>query len=243
MKNVIVTGASRGIGKAIAIELARRGYRVALNYKNSEKEAEAIMEKINNSEIFKGEAYIYKADVSKYDEVKKMVDNFAGKFGKIYGLVANAGIYIRKDIWEMSIEDWHRTMDVNLSGAFYLVKASLPYISQGSIVFISSQLAFKGSPSSVAYSASKAGILGLMRSLALQLAPNIRVNAVAPGTIDTDMIANYTPDKRKKRENEIPLKRIGKPEDVAHVVSFLLSEESSYITGATLDVNGGLYIR
>ncbi len=240
MKNVVVTGASRGIGRAISIDLAKRGYRVALNYNKSLEGAEKVLKEI---EEFGGKAQIYKADVSSYSEVEEMVKRFYGDYGEIYGLVINAGIYIRKDIRSMSIEDWHKTMDVNLNGAFYLVKASLPYMDEGSIVFISSQLAFKGSPSSVAYGASKAGILGLMRSLAIQLAPKIRVNAVAPGTIETDMIAGYTPERRKKREEEIPLKRIGKPEEVAKVVSFLLSKESSYITGATIDVNGGLYIR
>ncbi len=240
MKNVIVTGASRGIGRAIAIELAKRGYRVGINYNKSEKEARELANIINEKY---GEAHPYRADVSSYQEIKNMVDSFYNDFGEIYGLVANAGIYIRKIMREMSIEDWKRTIDVNLNGAFYLVKASLPYISHGSIVFIASQLAFKGSESSVAYGASKAGILGLMRSLALQLAPDIRVNAVAPGTIDTNMISTYTPKQRREREEKIPLKRIGKPNEVAKVVAFLLSEDSSYITGATIDVNGGLYIR
>jgi len=240
MRNVIVTGASRGIGRAIAIELAKRGYRVAINYASSQDKALEVLERIKK---IGGEAEVYRADVSSYSQVEDMVSKFYRKYGKIYGLVANAGIYIRRDIRDMSLEDWHRTMEVNLNGAFYLVKAALPYMEKGSIVFVSSQLAFKGSPSSVAYSASKAGMLGLMRSLALQLAPHIRVNAVAPGTIDTEMIANYTPERRKRRENEIPLGRIGKPEEVARAVAFLLDDESSYITGATLDVNGGLYIR
>ncbi len=240
MRNVIVTGASRGIGRAIAIELAKRGYRVAINYASSQDKALEVLERIKK---IGGEAEVYRADVSSYSQVEDMVSKFYRKYGKIYGLVANAGIYIRRDIRDMSLEDWHRTMEVNLNGAFYLVKAALPYMEKGSIVFVSSQLAFKGSPSSVAYSASKAGMLGLMRSLALQLAPHIRVNAVAPGTIDTEMIANYTPERRDRRENEIPLGRIGKPEEVARAVAFLLDDESSYITGATLDVNGGLYIR
>ncbi len=240
MKNVIVTGASRGIGKAIAITLASEGYRVAINYRENRENALKVLEEIRQNG---GEGEIYQADVSLYDEVEQMVKDFHSKYGRIYGLVANAGIYIRRNIMEMSIEDWKRTMAVNLDGAFYLVKASLPYLeTHASIVFIASQLAFKGSISSVAYGASKAGMLGLMRSLALQLAPNIRVNAVAPGTIDTDMIAGYSPEERRKREEEIPLKRIGRPEEIASAVSFLLSEKASYITGATLHVNGGFFI-
>ncbi len=240
MKNIIITGASRGIGRAIAIRLAREGYRVAINYYRNDEAAKDVLRLIEQEG---GSGELYQADVSRYEEVEAMVKKFYSAYGKIYGLVANAGIYIRRNIREMSIEDWKRTMDVNLNGAFYLVKASLPYLEHhASIVFISSQLAFRGSPSSVAYSASKAGLLGLMRSLAIQLAPDIRVNAIAPGTIDTDMISNYTEEERRKREREIPLGRIGSPEDIANVVSFLLSEDSSYITGATIDVNGGFYI-
>ena len=240
MKNVLVSGASRGIGRATAIALAKRGYRVGINYFKSESEARKL---INEIREFGGEADIYRANIAIYEEVKEMVSNFHENYGKIYGLVANAGIYLRRDIWSITPDEWKRTIDVNLGGAFNLVKASLEFLdSPSSIVFVSSQLAFKGSKDS-AYSASKAGVLGLMRSLALQLSSRgIRVNAVAPGTIDTDMIKNYTPEQRKKRESEIPLGRIGKPEEVARVIAFLISEESSYINGATVDVNGGLYI-
>ncbi|AGB04710.1 dehydrogenase of unknown specificity, short-chain alcohol dehydrogenase like protein [Aciduliprofundum sp. MAR08-339] len=241
MKNVIVTGASRGIGRSIALELGKRGYRVLVNYNNSERDALQVVEQINSTG--RGEAIAYQANVASFEETRNMIEDFTSSFGPIYGLVANAGIYIRRKIYDMGIEDWQKTMDINLNGAFYLVKAALPHMSSGSIVFVSSQLAFKGSSSSVAYSASKAGILGLMHSLALQLAPGIRVNAVAPGTIETDMISNYTPEQLNERAHEIPLGRIGRPEEVAEVVAFLISENSSYITGATIDVNGGLYMR
>ncbi len=239
MKNVLVTGGSRGIGRAIVYRLAKDGYRVAIIYHKSENRAREIMEKIREAG---GEAVIYRADVSSYSDVKGVVDDFCKNYGEIYGLVLNAGIYIRKNIRQMSLEDWDKTIKVNLYGAFYPIYAALGCMTQGSIVFISSQLAFKGSKSSVAYGASKAGMLGLMRSLALQLAPAIRVNAIAPGTINTDLIKDYTPEQRRKREEEIPLGRIGTPEDIASVVSFLLSDDSRYITGATIDVNGGLYI-
>ena len=240
MKNVLITGASRGIGRATAILLGTHGYRVGINYFTSKEKA---MEVKNIILAHGGEAEIYRADVSTYSQVEGMVRDFSEDFGKIYGLVANAGIYIRRNIREMSLEDWRKTMTTNLDGAFYLVKASLPYLTEkASIVFIASQLAFRGSPSSVAYSASKAGLLGLMRSLALQLAPNVRVNAVSPGTIDTDMISSYTAEQRKERENAIPLRRIGTPKEVAETVAFLLSEKASYITGTYIDVNGGFYI-
>ncbi len=239
MKNVIVTGASRGIGRTISIKLAREGYRVLVNYNVSSKHAKETVKEIRN---FGGEAVKYRVDVSSYEETVKMVNFFHEEYGEIYGLVLNAGIYIRKNIKEMGIEEWDKTLKVNLYGSLYPVKAALPYMDEGAIVFISSQLAFKGSKSSVAYGASKAGVLGLMRSLAVQLAPKIRVNAVSPGTIDTDIIKNYTPEQRRERESEIPMGRIGKPEDVAQAVAFLLSEDANYITGANIDVNGGLYI-
>ncbi len=239
MKNVLVTGGSRGIGRAIAIRLGKEGYRIGIVYRKSEKSAREVAGEIAREG---GIAVLYRADVSKYDEVKNVADNFCKKFGEIHGLILNAGIYIRKDVYHMSIEDWDETIKVNLYGSFYPVFATLKCMKKGSIVFISSQLAFKGSKSSIAYSASKAGILGLMRSLAIQLAPNIRVNAIAPGTVDTDIIKDYTLEQRKKREKEIPLGRIAKPEEIASVVSFLLSEDASYITGANIDVNGGLYI-
>lgn len=240
MKNAVVTGASRGIGRAIALRLASEGYRVLVNYLNSEEKAREVVDTIRK---MGGEGIPYRANVSVEEEVAEMIENFSKTYGKINALVINAGIYLRKRIWEMSSEEWDLTIRSNLYGAFYVVKHSIPYMDENSsIVFISSQLAFRGSSSDVAYGASKAGILGLMRSLAIQLAPRIRVNAVAPGTIDTDIIGGYTREQRKKRESEIPLGRIGSPEEVASVVSFLLSEDASYITGATIDVNGGLYI-
>jgi len=240
MKNVLITGASRGIGNAIALRLARDGYRVLINYNRSSKHAKETLDLILDNN---GYADMFKANVASWQEVQEMLRYFCSKYDNIFGLVLNAGIYIRKDIYDMSIDDWKETIDVNLNGAMYPIKAALNCLNEGSsIVFISSQLAFRGSKSSVAYGASKAGVLGLMRSLAIQLAPNIRVNAIAPGTIDTDIISSYTREQRLKRAQEIPLARIGKPDEVAAAVSFLLSDESKYITGATIDVNGGLYI-
>ena len=239
MKNLVISGASRGIGRATAIEAARRGWRVAINYRSSKSQALEVLREI---EALGGEGEVYRADISSWDEVKRMVDDFSSSFGEIHGVVANAGIYLRKGIREMRIEEWRRTLEVNLTGAFNLIKASLDHMDEGSIVVVSSQLAFKGS-GDAAYGASKAGLLGLTRSLAIQLAPKIRVNAVAPGTIETDIIAGYTEEQRRARERAIPLGRIGRPEEVASAILFLLSDEASYITGATLDVNGGLYIR
>ena len=158
-------------------------------------------------------------------------------------LVLNAGIYKRNKFIQLNREEWDKTIDVNLTGCYNVCKTALPHINKGgSIIFISSQLAFRGTDHGADYAASKAGVLGLMRSLALELAPNIRVNAVAPGTIDTDIIASYTKEMRKKRAEEIPLKRLGTSQDVANAVLFLASNLSSYITGETININGGLYI-
>ncbi len=240
MKNAVVTGASRGIGRAVAIELARSGFRVLVNYYLSEVEARKTLELIERDG---GSAILARADVSNYEAMQNMISGFCEKYGSIDALVLNAGIYIRRVVKDMSVEDWDRTMAVNLNGAFYPVFAALDYLAdEASIVFIASQLAFRGSTSSVAYGASKAGILGLMRSLALQLAPKVRVNAVSPGTIDTDIISSYTPEMRIAKEKSIPLGRIGTPQEVAKVVKFLVSEEASYITGANMDVNGGVFI-
>jgi 3-oxoacyl-[acyl-carrier protein] reductase len=142
----------------------------------------------------------------------------------------------------MGIDEWRETIKTNLDGAFIAVKAALPYMKKGSIVMISSQLAHKGSGYGADYSASKAGILGLSRSLARELAPDIRVNTISPGYIDTDILAGDSEDKRKRRIEEVPQGRIGIPSDVAGSVVFLLSDMSSYMTGSDLDVNGGLYI-
>ena len=159
-------------------------------------------------------------------------------------MVNNAGIYKRNNFEKISFETWNNVISINLTGCFNLCKKGLPFMKPGGkIIFISSQLAFKGSSHGADYASSKAGILGLMRSLALELASKkINVNAVAPGTIDTDIIANYSKELRKQRIQEIPLKRLGTPKDVANTCLFLASNLSDYITGETINVNGALYI-
>ncbi len=241
-KYALITGASRGIGKGIAIKFAENGCLVGINYVSKETEAKETLEYIKRKG---GNGVLLKGDISKPEEVKRIVKSFTQKTGKIDILVNNAGIYNRSYFQNISYEKWNEVLSINLTGCFNLCKQALPYMKEGSkIIFISSQLALKGSTHGADYASSKAGILGLMKSLALELADKkINVNAVAPGTIDTDLLANYTEEMRNERIKEIPLKRLGTPEDVANTCLFLASNLSSYITGETINVNGGLYIQ
>ncbi|RLF42545.1 MAG: SDR family NAD(P)-dependent oxidoreductase [Thermoplasmata archaeon] len=239
-KNALITGASRGIGRAIAIKFAENGAFVGINYNRSEDKAKEVLKIVKSKG---GEGILLKGDVSSPKDCKKIVDDFVGERESIDVLVLNAGIYERGGFLEIDEKRWERVISTNLSSCYYILKFAIPHMKEGgSIIFISSQLAFKGSRHGADYAASKAGMLGLMRSLALELAPKIRVNAVAPGTIDTDIISGYTQEMREKRISEIPLRRLGKPEDVANVCLFLASDLSSYITGEVINVNGGLYI-
>jgi 3-oxoacyl-[acyl-carrier protein] reductase len=241
-KSALITGASKGIGKAIAIKFAENKAYIGINYLKDEKGAKETLKIIKEKE---SDGILLKADVSNNKEVDYIVKTFTNKTKTIDILVNNAGIYDRNKFENISFTNWNKVLSVNLSGCYNLCKAALPYMKPGSkIIFISSQLALKGSNHGAHYAASKAGILGLVRSLALELAyKKINVNAVAPGTIDTNIIANYTKEERQKRISEIPLKRLGTAEDIANVCLFLASDMSSYITGETINVNGGLYIQ
>jgi len=239
-KNALITGASRGIGRAIAIKFAENGAFVGINYNKSEDKARDVLKIIRDRG---GDGILLKGDVSSSKDCKEVVERFIDERKSIDILILNAGIYERGSFLEIDEERWDRVISTNLSSCYHVLRFAIPYIgSGGSIIFISSQLAFKGSKHGADYAASKAGMLGLMRSLALELAPRIRVNAVAPGTIDTDIISNYSQEMREKRISEIPLKRLGKPEDVANACLFLASDLSSYVTGEVINVNGGLYI-
>jgi 3-oxoacyl-[acyl-carrier protein] reductase len=240
-KNVLITGASRGIGKAISIKFAENKAFIGINYNLSESNAMDTLKKVEEKG---GDGVLLKADVSKYKEVDQMIEYFLKKVGNIDILVNNAGIYKRNSFEKIRLRDWDRTMRTNLTSSFYLCRKIAPIMKLGSrIIFISSQLAFRGSSHGADYATTKSGLLGLMRSLALELAEKkILVNAVAPGLIDTDIIKHYSKEMRLKRIKEIPLKRIGTPEDIANVCLFLASKLSNYITGETINVNGGIYI-
>ena len=240
-KVALITGASRGIGRAIARRFAMEDAFVGINYYKSEDKARSILKEIK---IAGGNGILLKGDVSSLSDSYKIVNELIKNGRKIDIVILNAGIYNRSSFIDLTEEQWKKTIDVNLTGAYNICKSSLPHINDnGSIIFISSQLALKGSFHGADYAASKAGILGLMKSLALELAPRrIRVNAIAPGTIDTDLLSSYTEEMKKGRISQIPLRRLGTAEDIANVTLFLASNLSSYITGETINVNGGLYI-
>jgi len=246
-KVAVVTGAGseRGIGRAIALNLAKEGSNVVVVDINSE----GIQKVAQEVENIGTQALAVKVDVTQPEEVFQMAKKIIQRFGKIDILVNNAGITQSKTLVDMSIEDWDRIIDVNLKGTFLCTKAVLPQMieqREGKIVCISSVSAKRGGGifGGVHYSSAKAGVLGFVKALAREVAQyNINVNAVAPGLVDTDITGGrMTPERKKEVVSLIPKGRIASPEEIAKAVVFLLSDWASYITGATLDVNGGLYM-
>lgn len=240
-KVALVTGGTRGIGRKIAEKFAENGYDLVLNYVSDNVDLEAINEafkKYNNSVL------ILKADISKYEECENLVKEAINKFGKVDVLVNNAGITKDGLIAMMKEENFSKVIDVNLKGTFNMCRNLVPYMMKkksGNIVNISSVVGVVGNAGQSNYAASKAGIIGFSKSLAKELAGrNIRVNAVAPGFIDTDMTSVLTDKVKENIYSQIPLKRMGEAKEVANVVYFLSSEESSYITGQVINVDGGM---
>jgi 3-oxoacyl-[acyl-carrier protein] reductase len=240
-KIVLVTGSSRGIGKAIAISFAEEGAKVGVNFIKNKEKAQEVVTYIENSG---GEALAIEADVSNAQDVEKMKNTLKTEFGSVDILINNAGIHQHLKSWELSSEDWNRVLGVNLTGVFNCTKAFSQHMIQnkwGRIVNISSVVAFIGTDHEVHYAASKGGVISATKSMALELAPyNIRVNAVSPGYIDTDMAKFASEEEKQFYLEKIPLKRLGNPEEIADCVAFLCSEKSSYITGTVIQVNGGL---
>lgn len=240
-KVAIVTGASRGIGREIVKQLAKNGVKVIANYNQSEKEAKELKEELKAEKI---EIDIIKADVSKREEAQKLVKFALEKYNKIDILVNNAGISEYKLFTDETDEDWNRVINTNLYSAFVMSQEVIPnmiYQKEGCIINISSIWGMVGASLEVLYSISKAGMDGMTKALAKELGPsNIRVNSIAPGSIDTDMNANLTPEELKELEEEIPLKRIGQVEDIAKCVKWLI--EDNYTTGQVISINGGWVI-
>ena len=240
-KVALITGGSRGIGRSIGIRLAKDGICVAINYRNNRNDADEVVAEI---ETQGGKAIAIQADVSNALEVKTMVDNVQNLLGSIAILVNNAGI--RKDqlIMRMTEADWDSVLDTNLKGAFLCSKAVLPNMMKqryGRIVNISSIVGLSGNPGQVNYAASKAGIIGLTKTIAREVASrNITSNAIAPGYIDTDMVKELGNDLRERIQSMIPLRRLGTPFDIAGMVAFLCGEEATYITGQVIGIDGGL---
>ena len=242
-RTALVTGASRGIGRACALELAKAGGRVALAARQVEK-LEAVAAEVHSAG---GEAFVVSMDLAEHASIKDAVGKVARDFGRIDILVNNAGVTKDGLTLRMKPEDWNIVLQTNLSGAFYCIQQVIsPMMRErwGRIVNISSVVGEAGNAGQANYVASKAGLIGLTKSLAQELGSrNITVNAVAPGFIETDM-TNVLKDEQKTRITQnIPLGRIGRPEEVAVAVRFLCSQEASYITGNVIDVNGGMYMR
>jgi 3-oxoacyl-[acyl-carrier protein] reductase len=238
---VIVTGASRGIGTATALLLADQGYGLGLNYLASGAEARQVLKAVEDRGA---RAMLLRADVGDDRQVRAMVGAFVRRFGSIYGLVNNAGVYDRRPFSDLTPELWERTIRTNLTGTYLCCRAALPRMADGGrIVNLSSNLGRQGSTQGAHYAAAKAGVIGFSRSLAKELAPRkITVNAIAPGPIETDIIASDTPEKRAGRIRTIPLGRVGLPSEIAAAVAYFLSEGAAFTTGAVLDVNGGLFM-
>lgn len=240
-KVALVTGAGRGLGAATAERLAQDGWDVVVNYRHTAEGAETVATTVK---AFGQRALIAKADVSRIDEVDAMIANAMQEFGRLDAIVNNAGVYLRSTADKLDMADWHDALDINLTGSFHVIRAALPHLRPDArIVNFSSVLGAMGSKHGAHYAASKAGVVAMTQSLAKELgARGILVNCIAPGAIATEMIGSDSPEQRAARERTIPLGRVGKPEEIAGVVSFLLGPDATYVTGQTLHVNGGLYV-
>src|SRR6266511_751884 len=243
-KTVLVTGASRGIGRAIAIAFAKGGASLALNYAGNAAAANEALALVQQAGAPK--AKLYQFDVADPAACTAAVEGVVADFGGLHVLMNNAGIALDQLVMRLKDEDWNRTIQVNLTGNFNLIRAvSRPMMKArgGAIVNVTSVIGEMGNAGQAAYAAAKAGQIGLTKSVARELASrNIRVNAVAPGYVETDMTAGLPEAAKSKMMEMIPLARLGAAEDVANAVAFLASDQASYVTGEVLRVNGGMYM-
>lgn len=241
-KVALITGSARGIGKAIALELANHGAKIVINDILPKNEIDKTLEEIRKSG---DQAIGIRADITIFEEVESMVKEIINKFGKIDILVNNAGIIRDSLLIRMKEEDWDAVININLKGTFNCSKTVAKYMMRqkrgGKIVNISSVIGLVGNIGQANYAASKAGIIGLTKSIAKELAlRNINVNAIAPGFIETDMTKRLSEKVRKDLQQQIPLKRLGTVKDIAKVVYFLVSDNANYITGQVINVDGGM---
>lgn len=237
----LITGGSRGIGKAIAIKFAKQGYDVVINYVSSSTDTEALK---NEFEALGAKTLLIKTDVTNFEDCENMVKEAIQEFGKIDVLVNNAGITKDNLLMRMKEEEFDKVISINLKGTFNVTKAVIPYMMkkrEGRIVNISSVVGVSGNAGQSNYAASKAGIIGFTKSVARELASrNILSNAIAPGFIATDMTSVLNDSVKENINNQIPLKRMGSAEEVAEVVYFLGGKNNTYITGQVLNVDGGM---
>ncbi|HAX02586.1 MAG: 3-oxoacyl-[acyl-carrier-protein] reductase [Tenericutes bacterium GWC2_34_14] len=240
-KIALVTGGASGIGRTISLELAKRGATVVVNYNRSRDAADSLIKEI---EAMHGQALAIQADVSKYEDAGRLIETIISQYGTLNIVVNNAGITDDALILRMSEEQFSRVIDTNLKGVWNVSKHSAKVLLKsgyGRLINISSISGVLGNAGQSNYSAAKAGVIGMTKALAREFAGrNVTVNAIAPGFIETEMTKKLPEDAVKAWANQIPLKRFGQPEDVAYAVVFLASEQASYITGHTLEVDGGL---
>lgn len=242
-KSALVTGASRGIGRSIALQLAEEGYNVAVNYAGNKDKAEAVVEEIKDKGV---EAFAIQANVANPDEVKDMIQEVVKQFGSLDVLVNNAGITRDNLLMRMKEQEWDDVINTNLKGVFNCIqKATRQMMKQrsGAIINLSSVVGAVGNPGQANYVATKAGVIGLTKTAARELASrNITVNAVAPGFIVSDMTDALNDDLKDQMKSQIPLGRFGEDTDIANTVAFLASDKAKYITGQTIHVNGGMFM-
>ena len=240
-KVAFITGGSRGIGKEVALKFADNGYNIVINYVSDKTDTKGLEKEFTKRGV---EALIIKADVTNTEQIENLVKEVIEKFGKIDVLVNNAGVTKDNLLMRMSEEEFDKVVEVNLKGTFIVTKAVIKYMMKkrsGSIINLSSVVGVAGNAGQANYSASKAGIIGFTKSVAKELASrNIRANAVAPGFIETDMTAVLSDPVKENIHNQIPLKRMGSAKEVANLIYFLGSDESSYITGQTINIDGGM---
>lgn len=242
-KSALVTGASRGIGRSIALQLAEEGYNVAVNYAGSKEKAEAVVEEIKAKGV---DSFAIQANVADADEVKAMIKEVVSQFGSLDVLVNNAGITRDNLLMRMKEQEWDDVIDTNLKGVFNCIQKSTPQMLRqrsGAIINLSSVVGAVGNPGQANYVATKAGVIGLTKSAARELASRgITVNAVAPGFIVSDMTDALSDELKEQMLTQIPLARFGQDTDIANTVAFLASDKAKYITGQTIHVNGGMYM-
>ncbi len=239
-QTAIVTGAGRDIGRACAMKLASEGAAVAINYFSSSEGADSAVAEITANG---GKAFALQGDLSKESDVDALVSKTASEFGGINILVNNSGgLVAREKIAEMSVEHWHNVLNLNLTSTFLMTRACLAHMKNGAIVNLASQAGRDGGgPGAVPYATSKGAVMTMTRGLAKEVGPDIRVNAICPGMIDTDFHNVHTKDEvRRNVEAASPVKRQGTSEDIANLVLFLSSSDSAFMTGANLDINGGM---
>lgn len=231
-KTILIVGSSGGVGQVISAWFAARDFNVALHYHQHKPQLE------------KSNVRKYKADITKEAEVKKMIDNVVSDFGKIDVVINNAGVSKSEISWKTSAENWSHTLAVNLTGPFYVSKYVLPNMREngfGRIIFVSSIVAQTGFIGTAAYAASKAGLIGLTKTLAKEVAQkNVTVNAIAPGYFSAGMINDVTPELQEQLKKQIPVGSLGKPEEIASLIEYIISENASYLTGQVISLNGGL---